>query len=745
MKKGILVCVILLAFLVGCKKKENSFSEPEIDCDIPVLNRVISIINPEEGFNPYIMEWGKHGFLYYVQDYEDEGKTAEEKDSVSTYSVYYCSYDKQIENKKICSFDNGLIRAFSFVEKDGKENIDIFLLEEAAHILEYDLDGNQIRDVVLENLFNNIDFFPVMLPLEDDSFVVAIEEELYLVNSQGKVDRVTKVDGTVSKLLNAGNGVIYAVFCDENGEYMLGKLNSSSGLTISCRALPSNVGLVSVLDDGSLATFSDRYLYFINMSENEDEKVADLLKQDILYSLIRSISGSKEKIIVAGMDLAVPDDGIYIFSLSDKEAVSDNSTDIVFSNKGETEENPDFFDDGRPIVHVAVPESCSVDVQYHAGKYNQKSQKCYIKIDEFEGSVEDYLGKGARPDAFFLQDQTEIMPLVERGIIESLSPLLEERTDFDISGMIPNAVNVLGDEKNLYALASTYELILRASDGTEYAEKEKLSTVDYLKWVKKYSEEHEISCKDIANLEAVFLASIADCCDIENGTVSFDSQYFREVLEAYRDVKNSKIGVAGSLTMDEYGVVVSSVGRGINMTPYVGISSFLGYPNCKYLGLPAKDGKEKVYMQLDNPLVISASSEKKREALDFMIYFEQIDEYLNKGGDPYALGKTYNTYGRFSVFEDKLKQNIFETEQPFAAEKDNQNSSGSLKFFYFSEENKENIRTLIDSAEPITKWQMDIFDILTEDLEGYVLGDIALEDYVRVLQSRASIYMSERK
>lgn len=70
---------------------------------------------------------------------------------------------------------------------------------------------------------------------------------------------------------------------------------------------------------------------------------------------------------------------------------------------------------------------------------------------------------------------------------------------------------------------------------------------------------------------------------------------------------------------------------------------------------------------------------------------------------------------------------------------------GCKKGEFFSEENRENIRTLVDSAEPITKWQMDIFDILTEDLEGYVLGDIALEDYVRVLQSRASLYMSERK
>ena len=163
-------------------------------------------------------------------------------------------------------------------------------------------------------------------------------------------------------------------------------------------------------------------------------------------------------------------------------------------------------------------------------------------------------------------------------------------------------------------------------------------------------------------------------------------------------------------------------------------------------GIPSFDAEPVVCMRLQQPLAIMDTSDCKEEAFDFIMYAcKNITNVQREGGKTgeQNMSAMIQTYARFFVFEDFLKEEIWETEKPYLILSEDYTKLNSLVPVYITEERKEMLRDLMDRAVGVTKAQNDIYGMFMEEMGGYINGNKDLESCCDILQNRVSLYLAE--
>ena len=154
-------------------------------------------------------------------------------------------------------------------------------------------------------------------------------------------------------------------------------------------------------------------------------------------------------------------------------------------------------------------------------------------------------------------------------------------------------------------------------------------------------------------------------------------------------------------------------------------------------GLPGQDGDSHVYVRLDDPMAILNGSDCKEQAFDFILYYVSLAEPLVKGDTEGSYGKSGNTWAFFSVWEKYLRDEIYESKRPYV-------SLDGREMFY-TEEQCEQLKRLINDAVPETRTQRDVYGILMEEMVGYLNGGKGLEETCKTLQNRVTLYLQENR
>ena len=373
-------------------------------------------------------------------------------------------------------------------------------------------------------------------------------------------------------------------------------------------------------------------------------------------------------------------------------------------------------------------------MEFHAKKYNQTNDKSFVEVERFEGSLEDYLGKGNRPDVIMFHDQTEIAAYVQKDVLVDFCPLFQKQKQYSLDGIIPKARELLGIENGdkMYAMAGRFRLLLRTSDGTEFDSDGKCDCVTYLKWYDDFLTENEIG--GLGEIEKVLYANVDVFYDEDRAEASFTSEEFAELMQTYKEIYTRHGGDSGQkiVTADK---IHGEIARGPRW-----LASFsrpeLTDPDIKIEGTPGMDGGSRIYMRLDYPMSILSTSDYVEEAFDFVMYYNSQDELLVKGDTEAAYGKSGTTTAIFSVYEEALKENIYESERPYI-------TLDGIEYFYTDEQNAR-LKAQIDSAVPNTKAQSDIYGMLMEEMEPYLKGGKELQAACEILQNRVELYLAER-
>ena len=90
--------------------------------------------------------------------------------------------------------------------------------------------------------------------------------------------------------------------------------------------------------------------------------------------------------------------------------------------------------------------------------------------------------------------------------------------------------------------------------------------------------------------------------------------------------------------------------------------------------------------------------------------------------------------GRVTIIVNrKINKELYESEKPFVLD------------YYYTEEQLDQLRYLIDIAEPDTQTRQVIFDMMMEEMDPYLNGNKDLDSACEILDSRVRLYLQERR
>ena len=759
-------CLIVLAItmlLSGCMGKGKTVESGQAGPadtgaaqDPPVYTREVIPIQMAEGYVPSFsgstVDYSSEGIFYCViadDDYQD-------------FSFYFQPYLSEGESTRLFEKKGGYLRDISAVKRaDGMHYCILWVDEKAGYISDYDAQGKLCAEHTMAGQdLEKAGNWPIIQALSEGEYLIGMNDKVYLIQADGSMgDPVTVQDGILRNLVALGDGRSFAIYektwNNTSGMYLC-ELDMEKGLIKeqsggrSERSLPVDDMRISVFDGTNLAFSDSDYAYLIDMDETKDEKLIDLKKQSILGSQIEGIYGTREELLVVAVDSSEAENGTKVFRLTPK--ADGDSTEGLVENADDGKmgsvEKPKYTEDGRRIVRVAISndETWPWEIVYRAQKYSQNSDIAFVEVEMFDGPIENYLGRGERPDIVLLSDQSGIAPLVELGALADLNPLYEKQDRYSIDDMLPSMKEALSVGDGLYALANKFQLLACTSDGTDLDARGSL--LEYLKWYDSYLEEKEvIGVPDLSNL---FFAVLPKFYDEGERKAYFDSAEFRELMMLYKELK-TKHAAEYTEFDGKYDIDLRVVNRIAKGPIWIGMmltETQLTKPGVSLTGVPTRDGEQAVYVKLPHPLAILNTSECKEEALDFILYAEKTKTHVGRsaGGDFHETSDENqgNTNGYFWVFDEYIKEDIWETEKYcWVIQYEKPIDGWKAGIFDISDEHKEMLRGLMDSAVGVTKAQNDIYGMFVEEMDGYINGNKDLNTCIDILQNRAGLYLVE--
>ncbi len=719
MKKTVYVVVAALLLLTGCagfsgKSGESISVRNQEIAEVPVYERTTAVFSLAEDANPYMTAYTENGFYYFLM--EAEG-----------YRFFYQAYDGG-DAMPFCMVTDGYVRDFAAAASEGETHLFVLRIGEEAEILEYDASGGFCGKVVLDEVFNSLEVFPKLLVRADGGYLISMEQTIYLLDREGKQEGELDSGGVVKKLFDAET-MVYAVVekSGENAQYLT-VLKMPECRMEEVRRLPDACQEVFAFADGFLFLMQEG-CFFWRTEQSEEEKLLDPDLQGLLVSQIRFVFGDRENVSLVSMEQTDQVREAYLFRLTKEKKAAGKET-------ASAAEQELYTADGRKIVRVAIPEDYPYQMEYHVKKYNMISDEAFVELERFQGSLADFLGKGNRPDVIMLNDHTELDTYVQKDILSDLSPLFQEQENDSMEEIIPKARELLGGEngEGLYAMAGRFRLLLRTSDGTEYDSSGNCDSIGYLEWYDRYLTENEIS--GLGRPENLLYAAVGDFYDADTAETAFTSERFRELMQTYKEVCARHQGSIDQWKVtEEKGVAGQQLAIGPRW--YASYSCpQLSKPGIQIEGIPGAVGQNCVLMKLDYPMSILCTSACKEEAFAFILYYSSLEELLTAGDTESAYGKSGSTLASFSVYEEILRKQIYESELPY-----NTVRTGEC---FFTEEQINQLKSLIDCAVPDTKVRRGIYSMLMEEMDAYFQGGKDLDSACEILQNRASLYLMER-
>lgn len=735
--------VMVVLFFSGCaygEKEGITLTEQQNTKYVISYFREKIALPMVDNYNPYIMDYSEDGLFYYV-NMEDQ------------YQFYFQPYETSEEAFCIFTLTGGYVRNLRVVKKDDGMHFCVLWMEEKAYIYEYDANGKVCEKLALGEEMDFQGKVPVLLALREGGYLIGVDEKIYWISSGGNANCIVSLkEGVIRNLIELMDESTYVVY-EKTAVYpaamQLALLDYKKGQVKDYRTL-ANDERIFVFEENGLIFLNGDFACLLGSNEESDERVIDLKKQSILAGQIKGIFGSREEVMIISADPVGETQEVKAYRLTPRK--DEAGKDEVWNNESQNDVGKEkleetYAPDGRRILRVALSsaEQNAWEIEYLAKKYNQDSDDTYIETYFFDGTLEDHLGRGKRPDIVMLHDQADIAPLVERGVLANLLPLYENQDKYSLDDVLPRAREALSVGDGLYAMAKRFELLLCTSDGTENDERGNCTIAEYLRWYDAYLEQNEV--QGMGNLDNLFYGVLPNYYDEETGKAYFQSVDFKELMKEYKTLKTKYhvgTGLIYQFTDTAEDFTIRKVAEGPAWLDRLRGNSQLAVSENTLEGLPTIDGNRAVYMRLKLTLAILSDSKDKQEALDFILYTcnnKTIMHGTNGGRVEESINPT-QTMARFWVFEKNLREEIWETDKEYAILCGPDGPTDTI-YLYLTKERRDMLRNLMDSAVGVTKAQNDIYGMFLEEMDGYLNGNKDLDNCCDILQNRVSLYLAE--
>lgn len=606
------------------------------------------------------------------------------------------------------------------------------------------------------------------------------KDQLYFNDwSTGNVT-VESLDGKVLKTLEIGDGWL-TTFCDRAAiqTYKDGKQDL-------CVIDPDTLELGDPVETpangwGFITSYDEAYdfyyqynsdLYGYKQKEQVSELVVSWMDCDIDSNYINATYALEDGRILGilnengGGGATVYDAGMNALGASDGAAVDTGYTLVFLTKTDAASVKP------KTVLTLACMY-LDWNLRSRIVEFNKNSEDYRIIIKDYSqyATDDDYNAGVTKLNTEILSGQvpdllyTYNMPISQyaaQGILVDLKPYIEADSELSGDALMTHILDAASIDGKLYEAFSNFSINTAVG----------LTKVvgDYDQWTVKELKDAlsklqpDATVFGIGNTKADMLAnclrrSYAAYVDWSNGTCNFDSDDFRELLEFVNafpesfdwnnvDWSSTKYD-ADALKAGTQLLVNTSISA---LQDYAWTLASFGGQDITYVGYPSATGNNNVFM-IGDGLSISSVCKDKDGAWQFVrtLFTEEHQREVNYYGIPTnaalfneqlksLMTIEYQTDADGNYILDDNGEKIVNPKATYWFDENNQYEIDVL-----TQEQIDQIMALYNSTNLVQNDDESIMSIITEETAGYFAGQKTLDDTVRLIQNRVSLYVAESK
>ena len=402
------------------------------------------------------------------------------------------------------------------------------------------------------------------------------------------------------------------------------------------------------------------------------------------------------------------------------------------------------------------------DVKSKIIEFNKANTEYRINIKDYStyDTIEDYtqgmtrlnadIVAGDVPDIMILNTQMPVESYAAKGIFADLNEFLEKDTEVKKDDLLPNILEALSLNGELYRIAPFFSVNTFAAKTADVGEEPGWTMDEALALLATKPEGTNLLSEMTASSFMYYTMWICgeQYVDWENGECHFDSDGFMKILE-YANTLPRTIEYTAIMDDESYWKELDEQYR--NGKTILNLQYLSGFRDYAYveqavfgeditlIGFPTEEGNG-AGLNIGTTMAISAISKHKDVAWEFVKLFLKED---------YQDELTYNFPVRISSLR-KLEEKAWE--KPYYID-ENGNKVEYDDYYYISEMEipavpltQEETGEFIDylmSLDKLCVYNEALNNIITEECESYFAGQKTAQEVADIIQSRAKIYVSE--
>lgn len=750
----ILLFSISLAFISGCEKKQNVNSD--------VLESKITNVYRKEQVNisdDYIISSDNgiqivDGYAYLI-GYEIINK--------DTYERQYKLCALNIENKNVEYSDINLNEVEASIIKICVCSDNSYIILESAYdtisskvkyiLKKMNKQGETVLSIDVGDIFtdiNEITGTPIISIDYNDNIYLAINNEIAILNKNGDIIYKLECGIQINLLGSSSNKNIFVLYYDENNINRMVYIADDGTVSDSLQ-----------FPDGYTTTGNNKYYfgngydifignesnvmgYNVNIANSQDNILMNWVNSDLSPSYIQNMTAiSKDEFIMYGRDVITNKSGLYILTrVPDNEIQSEIVINLTYIEDG-TNNIPIAvikFNNQNEKYRIVTNEysSSGIDIDYQALITRINTDIVtgnigdIIIMDTVNYPIESYCEKKVFCDLYKLMDADD--KFSREMLFECVRTPFETKGELNI--LIPNFTfgTIAGKIKNV-------------GDASGWSIAEMLAFENTLT-------DNVVLLKDTTKqsmLEYLITTGIGGFINYETGICNFNGEKFIDILKYANTfpetVDNTTSDKPDIINYINDKVILKQVELG-SFNQYLMLKALFGFNNgINFIGYPTESGNGAIVYPTEY-YAINAKSVKKEGAWEFLKYLISEDNVIDENKGMRYFPSLVSAFDRWTESEMKMYYYFYENSTEYINDIspiDTSQMDIPGTAIRLDDKDIEFIKKYLNSLNKKCITDPQIISLITEDVTSYFYGEKTAEEAAKIIQSRVTVYINEKR
>ncbi|MBE6657487.1 MAG: hypothetical protein E7604_03485 [Ruminococcaceae bacterium] len=598
------------------------------------------------------------------------------------------------------------------------------------------------------------------------------DQNIAAISPDGKRLYEIALDNYLDNIFSTGDGTVYTIFYEfdpitGSGGSVMKPINDAAGSLGEAVTLPETVQIqnadIHTAPGYDLFYSNDTGLYGWNIGEAEPTLICNWINSDMTANNARNLTLLSDALALR----------------TDYDPVTGEPQLCIMTPMPPEEVVPKY------LIEVAYSENGSNEMQGYAVAFNRESEKYRVVLKDYSSYYDD---SGTAADVLNREIMAGDIPdiIVDSGNIFDMDNLAEKGLFCDLYSFMdaPGALMTRDDflpcvlapfeaeNASLPVLVSGFSLRTLYGYTDVVGDRQLWTLDDILTLQNTLSPEQYLFSMYISTdpehptdpgmqmLTNLLPYSLSAFIDRENGTCSFDDGRFAALLQFCQSCPILNAADLENGTGEKFRdgtLVLKEESHLYEISDYLKTKYYdFGGEGMAVIGYPTADPNavSGTAIQPHQKYAITADSNTPDGAWEFIMRTfgdPGEDFYYHRSGFPSAraaLDRMFEEESRnYYVFRENgwSGTSIGENEE-FNLEDQtwlqDEIASGGV-FGHMSEEDEAELRTILDSITLVADTDTEIMELIREDASAYFAGAKSLDETVKIIQSRVSIYVSE--